>query len=100
MTSLKIKYNPFAKAFLDAKERPETTFSRESSSYWVFQNQSNYINAEKFTAANRNNHRTVPYTKPLQHSATRMTGKMSTSPAQNSSCDAAASSSEIYIKVA
>ncbi|XP_054260177.1 T-related protein [Macrosteles quadrilineatus] len=30
VTSLKIKYNPFAKAFLDAKERPDSTmYSRE-----------------------------------------------------------------------
>ncbi|XP_058055185.1 T-related protein [Anopheles bellator] len=36
VTSLKIKYNPFAKAFLDAKERPDSVFSRESSTYgWL-----------------------------------------------------------------
>ncbi|KAL4706492.1 hypothetical protein ACJJTC_015690 [Scirpophaga incertulas] len=29
VTSLKIKYNPFAKAFLDAKERPEGYYQRE-----------------------------------------------------------------------
>ncbi|XP_077283622.1 T-domain transcriptional activator brachyenteron isoform X2 [Arctopsyche grandis] len=29
VTSLKIKYNPFAKAFLDAKERPECYYQRE-----------------------------------------------------------------------
>lgn len=33
VTSLKIKYNPFAKAFLDAKERPDTVYTRESSAY-------------------------------------------------------------------
>lgn len=33
VTSLKIKYNPFAKAFLDAKERPDTIYSREGSGY-------------------------------------------------------------------
>lgn len=34
VTSLKIKYNPFAKAFLDAKERTETsgTCQRETNS--------------------------------------------------------------------
>lgn len=34
VTSLKIKYNPFAKAFLDAKERVETsgTCQRETNS--------------------------------------------------------------------
>ncbi|XP_066999326.1 T-related protein isoform X3 [Anabrus simplex] len=29
VTSLKIKYNPFAKAFLDAKERPESCYQRD-----------------------------------------------------------------------
>ncbi|XP_049767247.1 T-related protein-like [Schistocerca cancellata] len=29
VTSLKIKYNPFAKAFLDAKERPDNIYQRE-----------------------------------------------------------------------
>lgn len=29
VTSLKIKYNPFAKAFLDAKERPESYYQRD-----------------------------------------------------------------------
>ncbi|GLG95450.1 T-related protein [Gryllus bimaculatus] len=29
VTSLKIKYNPFAKAFLDAKERPDAFYPRE-----------------------------------------------------------------------
>lgn len=29
VTSLKIKYNPFAKAFLDAKERPEGYYQRD-----------------------------------------------------------------------
>ncbi|KRT86644.1 hypothetical protein AMK59_180 [Oryctes borbonicus] len=31
VTSLKIKYNPFAKAFLDAKERPDSIYNREYS---------------------------------------------------------------------
>lgn len=31
VTSLKIKYNPFAKAFLDAKERPDSIYPREYS---------------------------------------------------------------------
>lgn len=34
VTSLKIKYNPFAKAFLDAKERPETIYSASSNYGW------------------------------------------------------------------
>lgn len=36
VTSLKIKYNPFAKAFLDAKERPDAIYSRDGSSYGWF----------------------------------------------------------------
>ncbi|XP_015835196.1 brachyury isoform X1 [Tribolium castaneum] len=31
VTALKIKYNPFAKAFLDAKERPDSIYQREYS---------------------------------------------------------------------
>lgn len=31
VTSLKIKYNPFAKAFLDAKERPDTGYQRNDN---------------------------------------------------------------------
>lgn len=34
VTSLKIKYNPFAKAFLDAKERPDTIYSTGSNYGW------------------------------------------------------------------
>lgn len=97
MTSLKIKYNPFAKAFLDAKERPEATFARENSQYWVFQNQSNYINAEKFTATNRTNHRSVPYTtKPPQHITTRVAGKLPSSPVQTPPCENSAGTSELF----
>ncbi|CAH1100514.1 unnamed protein product [Psylliodes chrysocephalus] len=40
VTSLKIKYNPFAKAFLDAKERPDNLYSqREFSTYGQQQTQ-------------------------------------------------------------
>ncbi|XP_050333529.1 T-related protein [Bactrocera neohumeralis] len=35
VTSLKIKYNPFAKAFLDAKERPDTLYSHEAPYGWL-----------------------------------------------------------------
>lgn len=34
VTSLKIKYNPFAKAFLDAKERPDTIYPAGSNYGW------------------------------------------------------------------
>lgn len=72
VTSLKIKYNPFAKAFLDAKERPDSVYARENSSYWIFQNnftanQTPYTSSERYTASNRTSHRIAPYTtqKPL-----------------------------------
>jgi brachyury protein len=73
VTSLKIKYNPFAKAFLDAKERPDSVYSRENSSFWIYQNSfptsPSYTSSERYTAAatNRSCHRTTPYTtqKPV-----------------------------------
>lgn len=72
VTSLKIKYNPFAKAFLDAKERPDSVYARENSSYWIFQNNFStsptpYTSSERYTASNRSTHRMAPYTtqKPL-----------------------------------
>lgn len=46
VTSLKIKYNPFAKAFLDAKERPESSYARESPSYGWFLPHSPYSTAQ------------------------------------------------------
>lgn len=42
VTSLKIKYNPFAKAFLDAKERPDTIYSRDNGNYGWFLSPSTY----------------------------------------------------------
>ncbi|XP_022902230.1 T-box transcription factor T-A-like [Onthophagus taurus] len=42
VTSLKIKYNPFAKAFLDAKERPEGIYSQREYSPPYSQQQSQY----------------------------------------------------------
>ncbi|XP_050309786.1 T-related protein isoform X2 [Anthonomus grandis grandis] len=42
VTSLKIKYNPFAKAFLDAKERPENVYQRGDYSPTYSQPQCNY----------------------------------------------------------
>lgn len=45
VTSLKIKYNPFAKAFLDAKERPDNLYSqREFSTYGQQQTQYHQCN--------------------------------------------------------
>lgn len=42
VTSLKIKYNPFAKAFLDAKERPDSTYSQRDYSPTYTQQQPQY----------------------------------------------------------
>ncbi|CAH2237045.1 jg9537 [Pararge aegeria aegeria] len=62
VTSLKIKYNPFAKAFLDAKERPEgyyqrdfvgTHYPQQSSSPHQYP-QSTYSNVERSSAATAN----------------------------------------------
>ncbi|XP_030767991.1 T-box transcription factor T-A isoform X1 [Sitophilus oryzae] len=39
VTSLKIKYNPFAKAFLDAKERPENSFVQRGDYSPTYQQQ-------------------------------------------------------------
>lgn len=67
---MKIKYNPFAKAFLDAKERPDSIYSRESATCggWYFPNSftaspTSYTNSEKYTAAitNKTSYRTTPY---------------------------------------
>lgn len=90
VTSLKIKYNPFAKAFLDAKERPEGVYQRDFQSY---QPQSQYpqypsswlnllpANSTVYTPALTNSnssdryspqgvslkgHRSVPYTIPTR----------------------------------
>lgn len=43
VTSLKIKYNPFAKAFLDAKERPDNIYNqRDFSASYSHQQQTQY----------------------------------------------------------
>jgi T-box len=68
VTSLKIKYNPFAKAFLDARDRPDSVYTRDNSSYWIFQNNYStsppapYTSSERYTAPNRTSHRVTPYT--------------------------------------
>ncbi|XP_053689448.1 T-related protein [Sabethes cyaneus] len=69
VTSLKIKYNPFAKAFLDAKERPDSVYSRESSTYGWLNFHPSYATApsplptaERYSHATVRSNRTVPYT--------------------------------------
>ncbi|XP_059476142.1 T-box transcription factor T isoform X2 [Neocloeon triangulifer] len=46
VTSLKIKYNPFAKAFLDAKERPEGSINNNSSPGGIFHRSSSSQRSE------------------------------------------------------
>ncbi|KAL0266499.1 UNVERIFIED_CONTAM: hypothetical protein PYX00_009016 [Menopon gallinae] len=112
VTSLKIKYNPFAKAFLDAKERPEGVYQRDFQSY---QPQSNYpqypsswlnflpTNSTVYTSGLTNStnsdryspqgvslkgHRSVPYTIPSRdgHTSTPpITGIQYSEPSYNAS---------------
>ncbi|KAF5286343.1 hypothetical protein FQR65_LT12637 [Abscondita terminalis] len=67
VTTLKIRYNPFAKAFLDAKERPDTTYNQrdyscnyqqQSPQYsqygsWLLPHQSVYPTTVALTACDR-----------------------------------------------
>lgn len=100
VTSLKIKYNPFAKAFLDAKERPDSVYAREnSSSYWIFQNNFSsspapYTSAERYTAPNRSSHRITPY--PTQKPVTVATRPIKSSPPVNHSPQYSQSSTPSY----
>lgn len=72
MTGLKIKYNPFAKAFLDAKERPDSIYSRENAACgsWYFANTfsptptSYSVPPERSTVTRSN--RTGPYSTQTQ----------------------------------
>ncbi|XP_034655925.1 T-related protein isoform X2 [Drosophila subobscura] len=45
VTSLKIKYNPFAKAFLDAKERPDTLYPHDTHYGWLIPPPTHYAAA-------------------------------------------------------
>lgn len=94
VTSLKIKYNPFAKAFLDAKERPDSVYARENSSYWIFQNNftaspTPYTSSERYTATNRTTNRITPYSTqkpmPVQVRSTPKSSPPSQSPHYNQS---------------
>ncbi|XP_034479324.1 T-related protein isoform X1 [Drosophila innubila] len=50
VTSLKIKYNPFAKAFLDAKERPDTLYPHDTHYGWLIPPPSHYTTASAVAA--------------------------------------------------
>nr|AAB32396.2 T-related protein [Drosophila sp. (in: flies)] len=51
VTSLKIKYNPFAKAFLDAKERPDTLYPHDTHYGWLIPPPTHYTAAAAAVAA-------------------------------------------------
>lgn len=83
MTGLKIKYNPFAKAFLDAKERPDSIYSRENAACgsWYFANTfsptptSYSVPPERSTVTRSN--RTVPYSQTQKPTPLRVINKTS-----------------------
>lgn len=50
VTSLKIKYNPFAKAFLDAKERPDTLYPHDTHYGWLIPPPTHYASAAAVAA--------------------------------------------------
>lgn len=80
VTSLKIKYNPFAKAFLDAKERPDSTYSRENqvygswflphAAYSTVQTPLTTCDRYQYPSSAKTSNRMVPYTtqRPIKTS--------------------------------
>lgn len=85
VTSLKIKYNPFAKAFLDAKERPDSVYSRENSTYGWLNFHPSYATAQSpLPTAERYQHtamranRVAPYTTQRSRSTSGSTSPQST----------------------
>ncbi|XP_037953486.1 T-related protein [Teleopsis dalmanni] len=102
VTSLKIKYNPFAKAFLDAKERPDTLYSHDAHYGWLIP--THYTNpaaapppppptsslppvsapslsavtcdryGRSISRSSSNNNRSTPYTRPRIVSSTGSNG--------------------------
>ncbi|XP_039449636.1 T-related protein [Culex pipiens pallens] len=80
VTSLKIKYNPFAKAFLDAKERPDSVYARENSTYgWLNFHpsyataQSPLPTAERFQHTTLRTNRVTPYSTQRSRSTSGST---------------------------
>ncbi|XP_055682221.1 T-related protein isoform X1 [Lutzomyia longipalpis] len=78
VTSLKIKYNPFAKAFLDAKERPDVVYSRENTTYGWFLPHGSYTSAPQTPIAtcdrfSGRTSRSAPYTTQRPRSITNST---------------------------
>lgn len=102
VTSLKIKYNPFAKAFLDAKERPDSVYARENSSYWIFQNNFStsptpYSSSERYTAPNRTSQRITPYTTQKPVTVPIRSVSKSSPPAQSPQYNPNSASSKISL---
>uniref|UniRef100_A0A1A9WFH6 T-box domain-containing protein n=1 Tax=Glossina brevipalpis TaxID=37001 RepID=A0A1A9WFH6_9MUSC len=64
VTSLKIKYNPFAKAFLDAKERPDTLYSHDAHYGWLIPPPTHYnaatVNSTNAAALSLSNNPLAP----------------------------------------
>lgn len=88
VTSLKIKYNPFAKAFLDAKERPDSVYARESSTFqWFIPNGSYTAPQSLLSQCDRYQHSVNNRTaRPAPYTAQRSRAvSSSSSPPQSSS---------------
>ncbi|XP_055905365.1 T-related protein isoform X2 [Eupeodes corollae] len=73
VTSLKIKYNPFAKAFLDAKERPDSIYSHDAHYGWFIPPPTHYppthsqmsVNScDRYTRHPQRAARPAPYARP------------------------------------
>ncbi|KAJ8970875.1 hypothetical protein NQ314_001000 [Rhamnusium bicolor] len=74
VTSLKIKYNPFAKAFLDAKERPDNLYNQRDFSPAYSQQQAQYSQSQMSPCQFRSSptlkrQKSAPYTIQRQKSA-------------------------------
>lgn len=65
VTTLKIRYNPFAKAFLDAKERPETTFNQREYPSAYSQQPTPYSQYSSWLLPHQAVYSTVAATVPL-----------------------------------
>jgi brachyury protein len=82
VTSLKIKYNPFAKAFLDAKERPDSVYARENSSFGWFLPHSSYSPTQNSIPVSDRYQHTARTARPTPYPAQR--SRIGNSPPQGS----------------
>ncbi|XP_017137828.1 T-related protein isoform X1 [Drosophila miranda] len=82
VTSLKIKYNPFAKAFLDAKERPDTLYPHDTHYGWLIPPPTHYAAAAAAAAV------AAPPPLPLGQSHSLVgANTVSSAATSGSSCD-------------